>query len=111
MAVFFQTNHPQRLLAALEELIQHGSIRDWYTPTPGEFTLTAARWIRLAYLQPCIVGQELRFYVRTYQGRDLSRQVYAQYQGALMQTFMQHLHQHFTSMTATPNFTPIEHAS
>lgn len=111
MAVYFATENPQQLLTSLENLIQGGAIQDWYIPQQGQLTQTSNQWIRQAYLQPFVTAGELRFYVRTYQGRLLTRRTYQHYQEVILETFLQHLQGHFAQATATPDATALELAS
>lgn len=106
MAIHFYTADPKALLAAFNARIAQkepkGKITTWERSDDGiYYTHKAAEWKGRAWLKPAIGNQKLTFNVIKPQNMNITSTVYAYYHGHLIETFLNHFDQAFSSAAAT----------
>lgn len=110
MAVTLKTQEPARLLAIFREAVTSGLVGDWTTNRQGQFTQTAQRWARQAWVTPTITQGTLCFSVVRSGPTPLHRETYAHYQAKLAETFIRYFFEHCQDITVSANATLLEAA-
>ncbi|MGT2434046.1 hypothetical protein ACU4HD_44600 (plasmid) [Cupriavidus basilensis] len=106
MAVYFNTNNAQSLLGNFDSKIsqkeEKGKITTWEKSEDGRYyTHKAHEWAREAWFKPSIESNRLRFDIIKPRNKDITAVAYAYYHGHLIETFLNHFDQQFSSAEAT----------
>ena len=105
MALYFSTTNPQALLNAFDARIKQaeakGKITTW-EKVDGHYTHRAEEWSRKAFFKPIINGSVLTFNIIKPKGANISTVVYGYYHGHLIETFLNHFDQSFSTVSASP---------
>ena len=108
MAIYFTTEKPKALLTAFDARINQteakGKIETW-VKVGDYYTHKAADWRRKAFLKPRVSANQLTFNIIKPEGADISVPVYGYYHGHLIETFLNHFDQDFSSSSASPKCT------
>ncbi|MDU7523826.1 MAG: hypothetical protein E7K72_21020 [Roseomonas mucosa] len=106
MAVRFFTDSAQSLLdafdARIEQEEQQGKINTWEKSSDGKYyTHTSAQWAKLAWFKPRVCDDRLLFNIIKPQNKNISTVVYGYYHGHLIETFLNHFDDQFSTGVAT----------
>lgn len=108
MAIYFTTERPQALLGAFDARILQpeakGKIETW-VKVGDSYTHKATEWHRKAFLKPRVSANRLTFNIIRPEGANISVPVYGYYHGHLIETFLNHFDQEFSSTSASPRCT------
>jgi hypothetical protein len=111
MALEFIADNPVCLLEVFRANIDNGTITAWRYNAQGQFTLTASRWTRQAWLTPIIEPDRLRFYMVPVGQHQISRLVFVYYQAHMLETFMLYLFHLYEQSGATSSAVSFELAA
>ena len=108
MSIYFLSSAPQPLLASFNEEIRNQKIDTWrriQKPEGDFYTHTSSQWKDRAILNPDDTKHDrLTFYVKRFQGKELSPEVFEYYQAHLQETFFRHFYpDQFSEVQATPS--------
>jgi len=106
MAIYFLTNSSRALLAAFDQAIDGGHITTWERDADGDYTHKAANWRQKLWLIAIAENQQLAFYTIPPKDRRIQLADYAYYHGHLLETFINHFPDQFSSASATPRAVP-----
>lgn len=101
MAIQFFTSNPSGLLAAFKKAIDQGHIVTWSYDSVSDFTHTPSQWVNKAWLRPNLLSDRLQFNIVRPEGKTVSWEVFAVYQGRFIESMTLHLHDSFSLATAT----------
>jgi hypothetical protein len=101
MAIRFETSRPQALLDRLRKAVDDGAIATWSYDSDGDFTHTAAQWVKKAWLRPAVESEKLSFYIIAPKGVHISRSLYAVYHGRFIETALSHCDDAFRRAVAS----------
>lgn len=115
MALFLTTANPTGLLAEFKKRVKQtepkGKITTWEENQQGNFTHKADQVHGEAWFCPAVENGRLAWYLRSPQGKIMSRYVYAYYHGHLTETFVDHFPDIFTSVSSTANASGADNTS
>jgi hypothetical protein len=103
MAIYFYSDDPQALLDAFDEAIEDGTIVNWEIDEDGDYTHVADPWSKRAWFASSIGDNCLAFSIVPDLSEVVPRSIFAFYQADLIETFVNHLHEQFTNVMATPD--------
>ena len=96
------TSKPKGLLAKFKKAIDEDHIRTWAYDQAGDFTHTAVQWNRRAWFRPYIVpSSALEFGLLGIEGVKMTKDVYGMYHGHLVDMFLRHFDDDFSSICAS----------
>ena len=101
MALYFDTNNPQKLLDEFKKAIKEGKVVTWAPDKDGDFTHTPEQWKNKAWLHPEIESGRLALYILRPQNTNITSLVYAVYHGRFIESMLQHCDSLFSNGTAT----------
>ena len=102
MAVYFDTETPQKLLATFKKAIDDGHVDTWSYDKNGDFTHKPDQWKHKAWLRPKIVeGKTLIFSIIRPEGAKISSPVYAVYHGRFIESMLSHCDTIFVTARAS----------
>ena len=101
MALFFETNNPQKLLDEFKKAIKEDRVLTWSFDEDGDFTHTPEQWTNKAWLRPVIGEDQLELYILKPKSTDITSEIYAVYHGRFMESILVHCDQFFTKGIAT----------
>lgn len=106
MSVIFHTAKPETLLSEFDKRIEqkeaNGKITTWQKSDDGEYyTHKATDWAKKAWFKPSTSDGRLTFNIVEPKNRNVTTLVYAYYHGHLIETFLNHFDQDFSSAQAT----------
>ena len=101
MAARFYTEKPKTLLRKFNEAIDAGEIRTWERDADGDYTHKASQWAKKAWFRPRTFEDRLVFNILRPEGKSVDRTVYGYYHGHLIETFLVHFEENFTTGAAT----------
>lgn len=106
MAVIFYTEKPKTLLSEFDKRIEQseakGKITTWQKSDDGEYyTHKADEWAKGAWFRPSTSSGKLIFNIIKSKNSDVSATVYAYYHGHLIETFLNHFDNEFSTGDAT----------
>lgn len=108
MAVVFRTAKPKTLLKSFEDRISQenpeGKITTW-EKSGDYYSHKAAQWAKKAFFLPRTADGELVFNIVRPKEKGVSTTVYGYYHGHLIETFLNHFDEHFTSASASAKAT------
>lgn len=111
MAIHFQTNDPDKLLASFKDSIDKGRVVTWVYDKDGDFTHTTDQWKNAAWLRPIAKNGELIFSIIKPQSRNISAEVYAIYHGRFIESMLVHCDLLFNRVFATALPSDDDHVS
>jgi hypothetical protein len=106
MAVYFSTSAAKALLSAfdarIEQTEQEGKITTWEKSDDGKYyTHKAKEWAKKGWFRPATSDDRLTFNIIKPKNSDVTPLVYAYYHGHLIETFLNHFDNKFTTAQAT----------
>ena len=105
MAVYFFTSNAHALLNSFKQRIHQaeakGKITTWAEDADGDFTHKSAEWGGKAWFRPVVSSDRLTFKIIKQKTVTMTTQVYGYYHGHLIETFLNHFDNAFTSGCAT----------
>ena len=101
MALYFDTNDPQRLLDEFKKAINEGEITTWSYDKDDDFTHTPEQWKNKAWLRPKIESGKLVFYILSPKNTNITSLVYAVYHGRFVESMLLHCDNLFSDGKAT----------
>jgi hypothetical protein len=106
MAIYFYTDNPKELLkrfnARIDQKEAAGRITTWERSEDQiYYTHKAKEWHAKAWLKPAFGTNRLTFYIVRSQAETVKKIVYGYYHGHLIETFLNHFDQDFTTGDAT----------
>lgn len=106
MAAVFFSEKPKTLLSEFDKRIEQkeakGKITTWQKSDDGKYyTHKAADWAKKAWFKPSTSDGRLTFNIVKPKDRNVTTLVYAYYHGHLIETFLNHFDQDFSSGSAT----------
>ena len=102
MAIHFETTTPVRLRNAFKKAIDDGHVVTWSYDEDGDFTHTAAQWVKKAWLRPSITKDErLSLFILPPNEGEISSEVYAIYHGRFIEAMLRHCDSLFTEAKAS----------
>jgi len=105
MAITVSTENPRLLLSEIKQRIDSRKIETWSYDTDGDFTHTPQQWKNHAWLRPTISEGNLVLNILKPRDAKLTWEVYGVYHGRFIEMLQIHLHDDFTSATASANAT------
>jgi hypothetical protein len=116
MAVVFMTDAAQKLLnnfdARIAQNEEKGKITTWSKSDDGKFyTHKSAEWAKKAWFKPAVSADRLTFNIIKPQNANVTTVVYAYYHGHLIETFLNHFDEQFSSGQATALPATADHCS
>lgn len=101
MAVKFQTQAPEALLAPLKKAIDDGKAPTWSYDKDGDFTHTPDQWRNKAWMRPSVSSSGLDVNIVKPKDGTISWKVYAIYSGRFIELAINHAHDDYTLASAT----------
>lgn len=101
MAIYFQTNDPKGLLAALKKKIDDKRVITWSYDKDGDFTHEVPQWKHLAWLRPRIQEGRLALFIICPIQKKISIETYAIYHGRFMESMLAHCDSLFSQGNAS----------
>ena len=101
MALYFNTDNPQKLLDGFKKAIDDGKIATWSYDKDDDFTHTPEQWKNLAWFCPRIEDGKLALYILRPKNTNLTSLVYAVYHGRFIESMLLHCDNLFTNCAAT----------
>ncbi len=101
MALYFDTNNPQKLLDEFKKAIKEGRIATWSYDKDDDFTHTPKQWKNKAWLRPKIEDGKLAFYILRPKNTNITSLVYAVYHGRFIESMLLHCDSFFSNSIAT----------
>lgn len=106
MAIRFFTTDPQGLLnsfnARIEQKDAKGKITTWERSEDKKYyTHKATEWHAMAWFKPLVYSDRLTFNIIKPKNNNVTRLVYAYYNGHLTETFLNHFDGIFTQAVST----------
>lgn len=101
MALNFNTDNPQKLLAEFKKAIDEGRVSTWSYDKDNDFTHTPDQWKNRAWLRPKIETNKLTFYIIRPEKISISSEVYAIYHGRFIESMLHHCDTLFSEGSAT----------
>lgn len=101
MAVRAFTDDPQRLLRAIRQRLDDGSVTTWSVDGEGDLTHTSRQWARKAWMRPRVLDDRLLFNIIGSDEEKMTRATYGVYHGRLIQMLMTHFDHLFDEAVAT----------
>jgi hypothetical protein len=104
MAVYFYTSNPTDLLASFDARISQkeakGKIVTWQKKN-GRYTHIAENWAEKAWFKPVVETNRLTFNIIKPENTNVNDEVYAYYHGHLIETFLNHFDEDFSTGAAS----------
>src|SRR3989344_6229837 len=101
MALYFETNNPQKLLDEFKKAIKEGKVATWSYDKDDDFTHTPDQWKNKAWLRPKIESSRLAFYILRPKNMNITSLVYAVYHGRFIESMLLHCDNLFSNGTST----------
>ncbi|WP_114912692.1 hypothetical protein [Acidibrevibacterium fodinaquatile] len=102
MAIYLTTPDPRKLLTDFKDKIQQGHIVTWSYDANGDFTHTPAQWAKKAWLRPRLLQGQLALGIVKPNGASVTWPIYGVFHGRFIESMVEHCHDLFSSVQATP---------
>lgn len=103
MAIYINTQNPQKLLDSINKAIDNRDIITWSRDNEGDYTIEREQWKFKAWMRPEI--EYNRLIIKIIQSRKylLTTELYGVYHGRFISTVVAHFSNQIIGIEVTPN--------
>ena len=97
MAIYINTDNPQRFVRRIRELVREDEISAWALDEDNDFTHTSPQWGGRAWIHPVIEEDRVVFAIIGSLSEPITRLIYSIYMGRFLECLLMHMDRYFIS--------------